>query len=373
MALDLDKTIALFLGGDVMTGRGVDQILAHSVDPVLYERRVRDAREYVGLAERANGPIPRPVDDAYLWGDALEELARAGVDARIVNLETSITTSADAWPAKAIHYRMHPRNVGCLTAAGLDCCCLANNHVLDWGHAGLAETLRTLDEAGVARAGAGASAAEAVAPAVLAVPGKGRVLVFSMGATTSGIPEDWAATEDRSGVDLLPDPSDRTARRVARRVAAAKRPGDVAVASIHWGANWGHEVPGEQVRFAHRLVEQGVDVVHGHSSHHPKPIEVHRGRLILYGCGDLLDDYEGIGGYEQFRSALRLMYLVRIDLQDGRLVEARLVPVQPRCFRVQRAAAQDAAWLRDLLSRLGEPFGTWVELAGDESLTLRWR
>src|SRR5207249_4337388 len=122
-------------------------------------------RDYVALAERCNGPIPRPVDDTYVWGDALAELARAGTDVRIVNLETSITSSAAAWPGKGIHYRMHPRNVGCLTAAGLDCCCLANNHVLDWGHAGLAETLRTLDEAGVARPGAGASAAEASAPA----------------------------------------------------------------------------------------------------------------------------------------------------------------------------------------------------------------
>ena len=49
-----------------------------------------------------------------------------------------------------------------------------------------------------------------------------------------------------------------------------------------------------QIRFAHRLIDAGVDVVHGHSSHHPRPIEVYRGKLILYGCGDTIDDYEGI-------------------------------------------------------------------------------
>src|SRR5262245_5205286 len=95
-------TIGLFLAGDVMTGRGVDQVMAQSVDPVLYERWVQDAREYVALAEVANGPISKPVDGVYLWGDALVELERAGVDARIVNLETAVTTSPDAWPGKGI-------------------------------------------------------------------------------------------------------------------------------------------------------------------------------------------------------------------------------------------------------------------------------
>jgi poly-gamma-glutamate synthesis protein (capsule biosynthesis protein) len=113
--------------------------------------------------------------------------------------------------------------------------------------------------------------------------------------------------------------------------------------------------------------------VHGHSSHHVKAIEVHRGRLILYGCGDFLDDYEGIGGYEEFRSDLRLMYLVRVDPRQGRLVEARLVPMQARRFRLHRASAADAAWLRDLLDTLGAPFGTRVRLEGDNSMTLGWR
>ncbi len=366
-------SIAVFLCGDVMTGRGIDQVLPHPGNPVLYEPYMRDARDYVRLAERANGPIARPVDLEYIWGEALEELQRAGTDARIINLETSITSSEDAWPGKGIHYRMHPRNVGCLTAAGIDCCCLANNHVLDWGYAGLAETLQTLDQAGIAHAGAGGNAAEAAAPAVLDVPGKGRVLIFSMGSTTSGIPREWGATPDRPGVNLLEDLSEATAGRVASEIRAAKRPGDVAVASIHWGGNWGYEIPATQIRFAHRLVEEGVDIVHGHSSHHPKAIEVYRDRLILYGCGDFLDDYEGISGYEAFRDDLRLMYLVRVDPQPGRLEEARLVPLQARRFRLHRASAADAQWLRDLLNRLGAPFGTQVQLQGDEGLILRWQ
>src|SRR5512139_3831296 len=107
----------LFLCGDVMTGRGVDQIMPHPSDVRLYESYIDDARDYLALAERANGPIPRAVAPAYIWGDALEELERVRPDARVINLETSVTRSATPAPGKEVHYRMHPENVECLTAA----------------------------------------------------------------------------------------------------------------------------------------------------------------------------------------------------------------------------------------------------------------
>lgn len=366
------EPIGLFLCGDVMTGRGIDQALPHPGNPVLYEPYIRDARHYVRLAERAGGPIARPVDFAYIWGDALGPLLQAGLDVRIVNLETSITASEDAWPGKGIHYRMHPRNIGCLTAAHLDCCCLANNHVLDWGYAGLTETLQTLDRVGIARAGAGENAAAAAAPAVLEVPAKGRILVFSLGTTTSGIPREWAAADDRPGVNLLEDLSDETAQCVAAQIRRAKQPGDIVVVSIHWGGNWGYEIPPDQIHFAHRLVEEGADIIHGHSSHHVKAIEVYRDHLILYGCGDFLDDYEGISGYEIFRTDLRLMYLVRVDPLQGRLEEVRLIPLQVERFRLHRASAADVSWLCSLLNGLGAPFGTRVQMADEHSMILRW-
>ena len=372
MTLNQVRPICLFVCGDVMTGRGIDQVLPYPGDPVLYESCVRDAREYVRLAESANGPIPRPVTFASIWGDALDELQRVEPDVRIVNLETSVTRSGDAWPGKGIHYRMNPRNVGCMTAARIDCCCLANNHVLDWGYSGLAETLQTLDMAGVAHAGAGRNAADAASPAVLDVAGKGRVLVYSFGAMTSGIPRAWAATEDRPGVNLLDDLSEDTARSVGRRMRRAKQPGDVSVASIHWGPNWGYELPEEQVAFAHRLVEEGADIVYGHSSHHVKSIEVYRNRPILYGCGDFLNDYEGIGSHTTFRSDLTLMYLVTVDPVEGRLVELRLVPLQIRRFRLNRVSEADGRWLCDLLNRPGARFGTHVVMNRDNSMTVHW-
>src|SRR5512139_1411087 len=126
-------SLTLSLAGDVMTGRGIDQIQAHPCDPALYESLVRDARDYVRLAEAVNGPVPAPVAPAYIWGEALAAIDRRQPDLRLVNLETAITTADQPWPGKGVHYRMHPANIGCLQAARIDCCALANNHVLDWG------------------------------------------------------------------------------------------------------------------------------------------------------------------------------------------------------------------------------------------------
>src|SRR5207244_1874501 len=188
-----DRLLTLFLCGDVMTGRGIDQVLPHPGDPELREMSVADARAYVQLAERANGRIPRPADFSWPWGDALRILDDLAPDVRVINLEPSITRSSAFKPRKAVHYRMSPVT--------------------------------------------------------------------------------------RPGVGFLPDLSDATASEVIGRVRAAKRPGDVVVVSVHWGSNWGYHVDSDQVRFAHRLIGGGVDLVHGHSSHHPRPVEVFRGKL----------------------------------------------------------------------------------------------
>lgn len=364
------RPITLFLAGDVMTGRGIDQVLPHPGEPRIHEPYVTTALDYVALAERANGRIPRPVDFAYIWGDALEALRRVRPDVRLVNLETSITKSDDYWRGKGINYRMHPGNAPCLKAAGIDCCALANNHVLDWGYAGLTETLETLRNMGVKTAGAGRNHGEAEAPAILALGEAQRALIFSFGSTTSGVPADWAVTPRRPGVNLLPDLSEATVDRIAAQVRAVKRPGDIAVASIHWGSNWGYDVWRKERAFARGLIDHaGVDLIHGHSSHHPKGIEVYRDRPILYGCGDFITDYEGISGYEAFRGDLALMYFATLD-PSGRLQRLQMVPLQIKRFRLQRATPEDAAWLRDMLAREGRALGTDARLATDNSLTL---
>ncbi len=359
--------VTLFLCGDVMTGRGIDQVLPRPSDPELHEPELRSALDYVELAERVNGPITRPVDFAYVWGDALAELERVRPDLRIVNLETAVTQS-DAWLPKGINYRMHPDNVPCLTAAGIDCCVLANNHVLDWGPLGLSETLDSLRRARIVTAGAGRDAAEAAAPAILELDGGPRVVIFAFGSRTSGIPKEWAAGQGRPGVNLL---EEATVQEIAASVQRVKGPRDVVVASLHWGANWGYAISPEQRDLAHRLIDEaGIDVVHGHSSHHPKGIEVHGDRPILYGCGDFLHDYEGIAGYEEFRGDLVLMYFVTLDASAGRLVRLEMTPLQVRRFRLHRASPEDTRWLRDRLQGECTRLGTLLESAPGDRLAL---
>ncbi len=362
--------ITLFLCGDVMTGRGVDQILAHPSQPDLAESYIENARDYVELAERQSGAVPRNVGPEYIWGDALGELERIGPAARVINLETSVTTSSTPLPGKDIHYRMHPHNVACLSAAHIDVCALANNHVLDFGAAGLSETMATLERAGIGCAGAGRNRAEAERPVLVNTPG-GRVVVFSLGSPTSGVLESWAASEEGPGVDLLPELSVRAADRIAARVLAVKRPGDIVVVSIHWGANWGYEVSREEVGFAHRLIERGVDMVHGHSSHHPRPIEVYDSKLILYGCGDFIDDYEGITGYEAYRDDLVLMFFAAVEPKDGRLVSLRMTPMQIRKLRLNTPPSSDVAWLGARVGDICRAFGTAIAHA-DGAFALRW-
>jgi poly-gamma-glutamate synthesis protein (capsule biosynthesis protein) len=356
-----------------MTGRGIDQVLPHPSDPVLYERYVQDARVYVEIAEEKNGPISRAVGPDYIWGDALEVLKGIDPDVRIVNLETSVTMSDGYWQGKGINYRMHPKNVSCLVSAKIDCCALANNHVMDWGYEGLSETLRTLQNAGIRFAGAGRGLEQAQAPAVLQVEGKGRVLVFSFGTRDSGIPGKWASSENQPGVYLLKNLSKKTVEDIARIVGEVKGTGDVVIASIHWGGNWGYEISKEQQQFAHLLIDRaGVDLIHGHSSHHPKGLEVYRGKLVLYGCGDFLNDYEGIRGHERFRNDLSLMYFPSIDTKTGKLVRLRMIPLKIRRFRLNHASKSDARWLAELLDGEGRQFGTRVKLDQDGSLAVKW-
>ena len=183
-------------------------------------------------------------------------------------------------------------------------------------------------------AGAGRNLVEAQIPAIKKVSSKGRVILFAFGLGTSGIPSDWAASDEKPGVNLLKNLGAKSLRDIQDKVRRVKHKGDIVVASIHWGSNWGYEIPREQTIFAHRLIDEaGVDIIHGHSSHHAKAIEIYKDKLILYGCGDFLNDYEGIGGYEEFRADLSLMYFATVDSSTGKLLELLMTPTQIRRFK----------------------------------------
>ena len=114
----------------------------------------------------------------------------------------------------------------------------------------------------------------------------------------------------------------------------------------------------------------GVHAVHGHSSHHVKGIEVHAGQPILYGCGDLLTDYEGIRRHERFRGDLSLLYLVSLDAA-GALAKLEMVPMRMWRFRITHAGSDDTRWLASVLAVCGRSLRTSVAIEADR-IFLKW-
>jgi poly-gamma-glutamate capsule biosynthesis protein CapA/YwtB (metallophosphatase superfamily) len=202
---------------------------------------------------------------------------------------------------------------------------------------------------------------------------KGRVLVFSFACPSSGVSRSWAASSELPGLNVLGDLSPAGAARIIKEIERARHPGDVILISIHWGPNWGYEVPEVERRLAHALIDDaGVSIVHGHSSHHAKGIEVYHNRLILYGCGDFLNDYEGIRGYEAYRDDLALMYFAAVDAASANIVSLEIVPLQIRNFRLVRPLRRDVEWLQQTLDRESRRLGPRVALDEAGRLAFTW-
>ena len=340
-------TASIMLAGDVMTGRRLNDYLLTLADP------------------------------AAIWGEALAVWQDHLNYRRVVNLETAITTEAEAFPHKRFHFRMHPDNLHTLVSAGIDVCTVANNHIMDAGARGLTDTLEQIQQAGIATSGAGADASLAAAPTATRLADGRRLLVFAWAHPSSFTPRGWAAGAATPGVNLLPDYSIRTLAKVARHIRREKGPDDIVLAAIHWGPNWGYRVNVKQRWFARRLVDMaGVDLIQGHSSHHPMAIEVYRGRPIIYGCGDLINDYYVCGDLRNddrhdpmacYRPELAPLYFIDLGA-NGRLKQLRVSVMRMTAFCLERASEADARWLCRTLNQGGttdqeEPVGRYPYLA----------
>lgn len=234
---------------------------------------------------------------------------------------------------------------------------LANNHVLDYGPAALADTRERLADAGIARAGAGPGIDAAIEPSIVTVKGL-RVAVVAFTDRSPG----YAAEAARPGTAYASlsrtDPFTRVLVGRALQRAHEADP-DLLIASLHWGPNWDPTPAPGQRRFARWLIDRGVDVVHGHSAHVPQGVEVYRGRPIVYDAGDFVDDYVRKPKLHNERS-----FLFELRLIDGRVDALALVPIEIANRAVHLADETAAAWLRDRMRALSEPFGTTVERAG---------
>jgi poly-gamma-glutamate synthesis protein (capsule biosynthesis protein) len=325
--------------GDVMLGRNVDR---------RQRRRSVDA----------------------VWGDLLGRLR--GLDGLVINLECALSTRGSEWTEtyRPFHFRADPDwAVPALDRAGVDCCALANNHVLDYGVDALDDTLDALDAGGFAHAGAGRDLDGAVRPATFEVGG----LDVTVVSLTDNTPE-YAATTERAGtayVELDSDPETGPenvpglaagSQSTVEGVLAAARATDpdLFVASLHLGPNMVERPSRAEERFARWLVDEGVDVVHGHSAHVFNGVAARDGSALLYDTGDFVDDYAVDATLRNDRS-----FLFVVTVEDGVPRELRLVPVRISDCAVHEATGGDARWCRRTMRARSERYGTTFRRVGD--------
>jgi poly-gamma-glutamate synthesis protein (capsule biosynthesis protein) len=299
--------------GDVMLGRGVDQLIGR------------------------NPP-------ESFWGDVLPVLRAA--DAVVANLECAITAHRAPWnkTSKVFHFRARQEAVTVLRAANVRCVSLANNHTLDYQETGLLETLSALEAAGIQYAGAGPDLDAARAIAVIDAGGAR----LGVAAFTDNEPP-FAAGPTRPGTSYLDIGGDPQAgQRVARAAATARDAGaDLVVLSLHWGPNMVASPPPRFRDFARAAIDSSVDLVYGHSAHVFQGIEVHRQRPILYDTGDFLDDY-AIDA--KLRNDWSFVFL--LDVEGARMQKLRLRPVRLTYAEVNFAAGDELAAIRTRMRAL---------------------
>lgn len=296
-----------------------------------------------------------------VWGDLLDRLH--ATDGLWINLECCLATGGHRWQRtrRAFHFRADPEwAIPALEAAGVDGCSLANNHILDFEVPALEETLEHLDEAGIARAGAGQSIEEALEVGVLELDD----LLISVLSVTDNTPE-YAASEDEPGTAYVEiDAEDPTTRQTVEQALATQPPEtDVTIASLHWGPNMRERPPEQFQTFARWLIDNGVDIIHGHSAHVFQGIEIYQDCPILYDTGDFVDDYRVDPELRNDRS-----FFFEVDLgTNGRPHQLRLLPTEISECTVSQASGDIAEWSRNRMRDLSAPFGTTFERE-DETL-----
>jgi poly-gamma-glutamate capsule biosynthesis protein CapA/YwtB (metallophosphatase superfamily) len=343
-----------------MLGRLIDQLLPTHVDEPSEARIIQNVRR--------SRPGLRDYSAESPWGNTLNLLKRSSLN--IVNLETSVTTHPVPWPDKVFNYRMHPANISALKAAGITYVSLANNHTLDFSVEGLIETVDALASSNIQFAGAGHSAAEAQRPATVPlILGSGSesqtsdhtVDIFS----ASDHPRSWGAVPSFHLIDYTA----QTRARLKNLITShdAKSTSSLKIFSVHWGPNYAWQPSAEIRGLAHFLIDEcGIDIVHGHSSHHVQGVERYGGKLIIYGCGDFVDDYALTPEYRNDLSAVWRVYVEEMDRAEAEekkkgltLRKLEVWPTRIKDFQVNLLETKDPdhEWVRNKITSLSHDNG----------------
>lgn len=281
----------------------------------------------------------------YPWGDVLPLLRNT--DINIINLETTLTTSVKKIP-KVFNYKADPDKVQSLIETSIDVVNLANNHILDFSEEGMLETIAVLDEAGIRHVGAGRNNAEAAKPVIL----KRKDITVGILGYTDNEPR-WKAQENTSGTNYIK--IGRGFGEVEREIKDLKSKVDIIILTIHWGPNMRQRPTEEFQNFAHRAVDAGVDIFHGHSAHIFQGIEIYNKGVIFYDTGDFVDDYYVT---PSLRNDQSFLYLVEVGKEGVRKIE--LIPVLIYFMQVNKARGDDYKQTIQRMKWLSKEFGTTI-------------
>jgi len=273
---------------------------------------------------------PYPISRRTGNEGALRELF-AEADLAMANLESAVFPGA-TYHTTGFTFTGEPRLLRGLTNAGVDFVTLANNHIGNGGRQGILRTMETLDERGIAHAGAGADVAAASRATILDVGGQ-RVAIISCTAIGG-----FRAGTDRIGVHGC------GRARTTDMVRQARAEADVVIVAPHWGREYRLEPAPNQRRLARAWIEAGADLVIGHHSHWAGAIEEIGDGLAFYSLGNFI--------FDQTWSENTMEGLVlELTFQRGRLVQAWLHPTlildaaQPNLLEYDRGG-------RDVLDRV---------------------
>jgi poly-gamma-glutamate synthesis protein (capsule biosynthesis protein) len=206
--------------------------------------------------------------------------ALADADLTIANMEGTFTdrgSQAD----KFYTFRTPPKHARGLADAGIDLVSLGNNHAMDFGADGLADTLAALDAAGVKHAGAGMNEQAARAPVLLQV--NGLKLAF---LSYNAVLEATFARGSSAGVAYA-DPAS-----VRADVARAKQQADLVIVAFHGGVEYTDAPTAEQRSLARTAVDAGAALVLGAHPHVLQGWERYNGGFIVYSLGNFVFDLD---------------------------------------------------------------------------------
>ena len=271
------------------------------------------------------------VGDIMLDGTARPVLSENGYDhpfvqmrkyfdgAHVVfgNLEGPLTTRGKPEQEKTYVFRSPPDKVGqALKNAGFNVVSLANNHTLDYGAEGLAETLQALDTVGIAYAGAGMNLQDARRPVILQAAGK-RVALLAYSLT---LPENFYAGRNTPGTAFGHEAF------VRADVEAARRQADVVVVSFHWGQEGKTTLREYQTRLGRLAIDAGAVAVIGHHPHILQGIERYKDGVILYSLGNFT--------FGSYSNQAKVSAVAELTFEGVRLATLRLYPINVNNFEV---------------------------------------